>query len=103
MNRVILNNSLIFFKFSVKVVYVLSKIMAKKDIHPKYYPKAKVRCSCGNEFVVGSTKPEIEIEVCSKCHPFFTGQDKVIDTMGQIQKFKKKLEKHAEIKRKKKK
>ena len=65
----------------------------KKDIHPKYYPKAKVRCSCGNEFVVGSTKPKLEIEICSNCHPFYTGKEKIVDTMGQIQKFKKRMEK----------
>ncbi|MCD5396315.1 MAG: 50S ribosomal protein L31 [Candidatus Pacebacteria bacterium] len=72
--------------------------MAKKDIHPKYYKKAKVKCACGNEFYVGSTKPEIEVEICAKCHPFYTGQEKVVDTMGRIQKYKKRLEKHAQIK-----
>jgi len=76
--------------------------MAKKGIHPKYYKNAKVRCACGNEFTVGSTKPELEIEICSKCHPFYTGKDKVVDTLGQIQKFKTRLEKHAQLKKKKK-
>lgn len=60
----------------------------KKDIHPKYYPNAKVTCACGNAFTVGSTKEHIETEICSKCHPFFTGKEKVIDTLGQVQKFK---------------
>lgn len=77
--------------------------MAKKDIHPKYYKKAKVKCACGNEFEVGSTKPELEIEICSRCHPFYTGEEKIIDTLGQIQKFKSRLEKHQEIKKGKKK
>ncbi len=77
-------------------------IMAKKDIHPKYYKNAKVRCACGNEFTVGSTKPELEVEICSKCHPFYTGRDKVVDALGQIQKFKTRLEKHAQLKKKKK-
>jgi len=60
----------------------------KKDIHPQYYPKAKVRCVCGNTFTVGSTKPEINIEICSKCHPFYTGSQKLIDIAGRVERFK---------------
>jgi large subunit ribosomal protein L31 len=75
--------------------------MAKKDIHPTYYPNAKVKCSCGNEFHVGSTKETIEIEVCSSCHPLFTGKEKILDTMGQIQKFKNRMEKTSQFKKKK--
>ena len=67
--------------------------MAKKEIHPKYYPNAKVQCACGNSFTVGSTKEYIEIEICSKCHPFYTGKDKLIDKMGRVEKFKKRLAK----------
>jgi len=67
--------------------------MAKADIHPKYYPKAKVRCSCGNVFEVGSTKENIETEVCSACHSFYTGKEKMIDAMGQVQKFRERLAK----------
>ncbi|NPA39881.1 MAG: 50S ribosomal protein L31 [Thermodesulfobacteria bacterium] len=62
----------------------------KKGIHPEYYPDAVVRCACGNEFKVGSTKPEIRVEICSKCHPFFTGEMKFVDTEGRIEKFMKK-------------
>ncbi|MCS7279219.1 MAG: 50S ribosomal protein L31 [Thermodesulfobacteriaceae bacterium] len=62
----------------------------KKNIHPKYFSEATVRCACGNEFKVGSTKPEIKVEVCSKCHPFFTGESRFVDTEGKIEKFKKK-------------
>ncbi|WP_038056704.1 50S ribosomal protein L31 [Thermodesulfobacterium hydrogeniphilum] len=62
----------------------------KKGIHPEYYPNAVVRCACGNEFTVGSTKPEIKVEICSKCHPFFTGEMKFVDTEGRIEKFMKK-------------
>ena len=62
----------------------------KKDIHPQYGPST-VTCSCGNTFVTGSTKPEIKVEICSACHPFFTGQQKIIDTAGRVDKFKKKL------------
>ena len=65
----------------------------KKDIHPKYYEKAKVTCACGNTFTVGSTKEKIETEICSACHPFFTGLEKVMDTAGRVEKFKGRLAK----------
>jgi large subunit ribosomal protein L31 len=65
----------------------------REKIHPKYYPNAKVKCACGNTFEVGSTKEFIEIEVCSKCHPFYTGKSKLVDTLGMVEKFKRKLEK----------
>ena len=65
----------------------------KKDIHPQYYPNAKVRCACGATFTVGSTKPEIQIEICSRCHPFYTGKEKLIDTAGRVEKFKARREK----------
>lgn len=61
----------------------------KKGIHPKYQ-QVKVRCACGNEFEVGSTISEIHVEICSKCHPFFTGQQKLVDTAGRVEKFQKK-------------
>lgn len=64
----------------------------KSGIHPKYY-KASVKCACGNTFSVGSTKEFIETEVCSKCHPFYTKQEKVMDTLGRVQKFKERLSK----------
>ncbi|NLW70402.1 MAG: 50S ribosomal protein L31 [Eubacteriaceae bacterium] len=60
----------------------------KEGIHPKYY-NAKVRCACGNTWETGSTKPEIVVEVCSKCHPFFTGKQKLVDTGGMVGRFKK--------------
>jgi len=65
----------------------------KADIHPKYYPKASVRCACGNNFTVGSTKEFIETEVCNQCHPFYTKKEKVMDTLGRVQKFKERLTK----------
>jgi large subunit ribosomal protein L31 len=61
----------------------------KKGIHPEYVP-VKVRCGCGNEFTTRSTKPEIHVEICSFCHPFYTGKQKFVDTAGRIEKFKKK-------------
>lgn len=63
----------------------------KKDTHPQYYSDAIIHCSCGKTFKIGSTKPEIHIEVCSSCHPFYTGQDKIIDAAGRVEKFKKRV------------
>ncbi|NLE07443.1 MAG: 50S ribosomal protein L31 [Parcubacteria group bacterium] len=60
----------------------------KTEIHPKYYTDASVSCSCGNTFSVGSTQKDIKIEICSSCHPFFTGNEKVIDAAGRVEKFK---------------
>ena len=91
------NHYLIFKRIFVKV-----KPM-KKDIHPKYYPTARVQCACGNTFTVGSTKEFIEVEICSKCHPFYTGKEKMVDKMGRVERFRKRLAKKAEIKGRKKK
>ena len=74
----------------------------KKDIHPQYYENARVQCACGNTFTVGSTKELIEVEICSKCHPFYTGKEKTVDAVGQVQKFRKRLAKKEELKSKKK-
>ena len=60
----------------------------KEGIHPKYQ-KATVTCVCGNTFVTGSTKPELRVEICSKCHPFFTGKQKLVDAGGRVDRFKK--------------
>jgi len=65
----------------------------KKDIHPKYNNKAKATCSCGASFDIGSTKDSIKVEVCSACHPFYTGKKKILDTMGRVEKFKQKMAK----------
>lgn len=67
----------------------------KQDIHPTYFPKAKVRCACGAVFEVGSTKSEIQVEICSNCHPFFTGKEKLIDTAGKVERFKARRAKAA--------
>lgn len=63
----------------------------KAKIHPKYYDKCQVTCACGNTFLTGSTLPEIKVEICSACHPFFTGEMKYIDTQGRVEKFQKKM------------
>ncbi len=62
----------------------------KENIHPKWYEEAKVVCACGNAFTLGSTMSEIHTEICSQCHPFFTGKEKLIDTEGLVEKFEKK-------------
>jgi large subunit ribosomal protein L31 len=65
----------------------------KKDLHPKFYPEAKVSCACGNTWTTGSTQEAIRTEVCSKCHPFFTGQQqRLIDIEGQVDRFYRKLQ-----------
>jgi len=64
----------------------------KADIHPTWYPEATVTCACGNTFSTGSTLPAIRVEICSRCHPFFTGQQKFVDTLGQVDRFIKKTE-----------
>jgi len=61
----------------------------KKDIHPKYFPKATIKCACGAIFEIGSTKEFTETEICSQCHPFYTGKEKIVDTLGRVEKFKK--------------
>lgn len=61
----------------------------KKGVHPKWYPEAKVSCACGNSFITGSTVPEIKVDICSACHPFFTGEEKFLDTAGQVERFEK--------------
>jgi len=63
----------------------------KPGIHPTYYHDAVVRCACGNTFITGSTKKEIRVEICSKCHPFFTGQQKIVDTGGRVERFRKRF------------
>src|SRR5512135_237980 len=62
------------------------------SIHPQWYDEAKVICACGNTFTVGATKPEIRVEICSKCHPFYTGEMKFVDTLGRVERFQKKQE-----------
>jgi large subunit ribosomal protein L31 len=61
----------------------------KKEIHPKY-GKATVKCACGNTFETGSVKDDIRVEICSNCHPFYTGKQKLVDSGGRVDKFKKK-------------
>lgn len=71
----------------------------KQEIHPTYY-EAKITCACGNTFTVGSTKSEIHVEVCNKCHPFFTGTEKFVDTEGRVERFKRLTSLKQETKKK---
>ncbi|MEK7580508.1 MAG: 50S ribosomal protein L31 [Patescibacteria group bacterium] len=70
----------------------------KKEIHPTYHPGAKIICACGNIINSGSTVNEMHVEICSKCHPFYTGKQKLIDTGGRIERFKRLIEKKSEKK-----
>src|SRR5512136_68428 len=69
----------------------------KKDIHPKYYPEAKVICACGNTWTTGSTQEEIHTEMCSVCHPFFTGEQRIVDTAGQVDRFQRRKERSDKL------
>jgi large subunit ribosomal protein L31 len=64
----------------------------KAEIHPTYYPNAKVTCSCGSTWTTGSTVPEIRTDVCNTCHPFYTGEQRIVDSAGQVDRFMKRLE-----------
>lgn len=70
----------------------------KEGIHPVWYPEAKVQCACGNSWTTGSTIPEIRTDVCSDCHPFYTGEQRIVDTEGQVDRFMKRLEARDAIK-----
>lgn len=65
----------------------------KKNIHPKYFSEAKIICACGNVITTGSVKEEMKIEVCSACHPFYTGKKRLVDSTGRVDRFKKRMEK----------
>jgi large subunit ribosomal protein L31 len=71
--------------------------MMKEDIHPKYYPEATVMCACGNTWTTGATQEVIRTDVCSACHPFYTGEQRIVDTAGQVERFMRRLEKKVEI------
>jgi large subunit ribosomal protein L31 len=69
----------------------------KKDIHPAYYPEAQVVCACGNTWTTGATVEVVRTDVCSACHPFFTGEQRIVDTAGQVERFMRRLEKRVEL------
>ena len=63
----------------------------KADIHPRDYPKAVVTCSCGDSYTTGSTKPQLHVEICKECHPFFTGEQRIVDTEGRVERFNRRF------------
>lgn len=69
----------------------------KKDTHPTYYPNAKITCACGQEFKVGSTEEKIKVELCSSCHPFYTGKQKIVDTARRVEKYQAKMAKKETV------
>lgn len=71
----------------------------KQKIHPQYYTKSKVTCACGNKFTIGATRAEIKVEICSKCHPFYTGSQQLIDTAGRVERFKTRKAKAESVKK----
>lgn len=73
----------------------------KAEIHPTYYPEATVTCACGNTWKTGSTQESIRTDVCSACHPFFTGEQRIVDTEGQVDRFYKKLKVHEDYQKEK--
>jgi large subunit ribosomal protein L31 len=68
----------------------------KDKIHPKYYPEARVVCACGTTWTTGATVPELRVDVCSSCHPFYTGEQRIVDTAGQVDRFMRRLERTAD-------
>jgi large subunit ribosomal protein L31 len=69
----------------------------KKDIHPAYFSEATVICACGNSWTTGATQEVVRTDVCSACHPFFTGEQRIVDTAGQVERFIRRLEKKVEL------
>ena len=69
----------------------------KENIHPKYFSEAQVICACGNTWTTGATQEEIRTDVCSACHPFYTGEQRIVDTAGQVERFMRRLEKKVEL------
>lgn len=68
----------------------------KKDIHPEYFKDAKITCACGTVYEIGSTRQDIQVELCAACHPFYTGKQKIIDTARRVEKFKERATRKAE-------
>jgi large subunit ribosomal protein L31 len=79
------------------VLHETEVIFVKTDIHPQWYPEARVTCACGNTWTTGSTVPEIHTDICSACHPFYTGEQRIVDTEGQVDRFLKRLKAREEL------
>jgi len=81
----------------LELIYNNSCVM-KTDIHPTYYEKAVITCSCGAKHTIGATREKMTVEICSECHPFYTGKEKLVDTAGRVERFKSR-QKTAEVKK----
>jgi len=75
----------------------IGRIVVKKGIHPEYM-ETTVKCSCGETFKTRSTKPELHVEICSQCHPFYTGKQKLVDSGGRVERFQKRFQSHLDAK-----
>ena len=63
----------------------------KTDVHPEYFPEARIVCSCGKSYTTGSTKSEVRVEICNQCHPFFTGEQRIVDTEGRVERLRRRF------------
>jgi large subunit ribosomal protein L31 len=63
----------------------------KTKIHPEYHPAATVTCSCGATYITGATKPELKVEICNQCHPFYTGEQRIVDTEGRVERMRRRF------------
>ncbi len=79
------------FTIFFAIIDLAKRKYMKKEIHPPYHKNSETSCACGASFKIGSTKEKIKVEVCSSCHPFYTGKKKILDTMGRVEKFNKRL------------
>ncbi len=80
---------------TIYIIIIQRKRVMKQKIHPKYNDACKVSCACGNTFTIGSVLPEIRVELCNMCHPFYTGKQKFVDTARRVEKFKARIDKTA--------
>ena len=71
----------------------------KPEIHPKYYTNARVMCACGHTWTTGATQPDIRVDLCSNCHPYYTGEQRIVDTAGRVDRFKMRLAQKREVKK----
>ncbi len=77
--------------FTPRRTYERNYVPLKTEIHPQYYPEALITCSCGATYTTGSTKPELRVEICNQCHPFFTGEQRIVDTEGRVERLRRRF------------
>ena len=87
-------NSNMYGRIRSKPAYILFReddAQMKSEIHPRYYDEAVVRCSCGASYTTGSTKAELRVEICNQCHPFYTGEQRIVDTEGRVDRLRRRF------------